>query len=182
MTQVPMHLASQTMTEIFRAMTDGSLNETLAALFHETKLDTPSSVDFRVCIMRLLSGAIKEAEEARDAWSQQVKQLEFVEAQLKDLTLAIMAHDDTREVKGTIGKLCAQNNPEALHLEFPTHKPHVGNVIDPEHIERFNIPEIYLKKFAAFQIDAAKLKEDLKAGVKFEWASLTRGQQLRIRP
>lgn len=176
---VPMALAAQNLAEICRAFEQGDLNETLTALFHQTRLDTPAAVDKRVCDIRLLSSTLKAAEEARDAWTQRVKQLKFVEERVEEMTLDIMKHNSVTTLTGTIGNLRCQNNPEALHLEFETYKPHVNNVVDPHHIERFAIPEKYLKKFAAYQLDTAQIKEDLKKGEKFEWASLKRGVHLR---
>lgn len=177
--KIPLAQAAENFAAICASIDEGNLDETILALFDATRHDLVTSVNRRICFLDFLRSAVKNAEENKDAWKQRCEQLKIVKERVDGLTIEAMKVLGVREVAGDIGKLRMQNNPEALHLEFETYKPHVNNVIDPEQIQRFDIADKYIKKFAAFQIDTAQVKADLQAGAALPWASLTRGLQLR---
>lgn len=179
--KIPLAVAADNFAAICHAIDNGDLNETLVALFHETRLDLSAAVDRRLCCLQLCSTSLEAAKGARDAWRERVKQLEFVEERIKGMTIEAIQITGMKEVKGETGRLCLQQNPEALSLEFMTHEMTVNRVIDPNDLERWHIPEKYLKKVAAFQLDTKQIKEDVQAGETYPWCKLTRGVHLRSR-
>lgn len=179
--RVPLAEAAESFAAICNAIDDGDLNETLVALFNETRLTLGAAVDRRICCLQLCSASLSAAKEARDSWRERVKQLEFVEERIKAMTLEAIQLTGMKEIKGDVGRLCMQQNPEALKLDFELFEMPVRNVIEPDMADRLGIPDKYLKKFAALTLDTKALKEDIQNGVEFGWATLSRGAHVRIR-
>lgn len=181
MNKLPEALVANNFAQICAAIDDGNLNETIVKLFNEQRLDLRPNVDVRIGFLRLCSAAIQSAKETRDAYRERVKQLEHVEDLVKKATLSIMAVHEKIVVEGDTGRLCVQKNPEALDLGFDVSELVVNRVIDPALIEAHNIPDKYLKKIAAYQLDTKQIKEDVKASVELPWAKLSKGTHIRIR-
>lgn len=179
--KVPLALAADNFATICKAIDEGDINEAITSLFHETKLDLADSVARRICFFEFLDGAIKNATEIRDSWKQRVEQLKHVEERVKKLTLDIITAESTIEYRSDLGKLCAQQNPPSLKLNFETTKMNASNVINAKDIERNHIPQELITEVRFLQLNTEKLKEQLNAGGAYPWASLTRGQHLRIR-
>lgn len=138
--KIPLALAADNFATICKAIDEGDINEAITSLFHETKLDLADSVARRICFLEFIDGAIKNASEIRDSWKQRVDQLKHVEERVKKLTLDIITTESTIEYRSDLGKLCAQQNPPSLKLNFETTRVSLGNIITGKDIERHDIP------------------------------------------
>jgi len=178
---VPLAIAAENFALVCKAIDEGNINEIMDSLFHKTKLALATEVDTRICYLQLLDGAIAAAKKASDNWKQRLSQLNHAQERAEKMTLDQMSFENTIEYMGTIGRLCRQNNAESLKLNFETGKLSASNVLSGVHMEKYKIPAEYITEIKTYQLNTEKLKKDLKEGKTFEWASLTRGQQLRIR-
>lgn len=179
--KVPLAEAAETFAIVCNAIDEGNLDETIVAIFNQTRLDLATAVDRRVCFLNFCTSSMQAAKETRNAWAERARQLEALEERIKVLTIDQIKSSGLEQAKGDLGRLCIQNNPEALSLDFDLHDMMVNRVIDPIFIEVNAVPDKYLKKIAAYQLDTKQIKEDLQAGETLPWAKLTRGQHLRIR-
>ena len=151
----------------------GELSEEQSEMLNDALANLKEDIEYKLegyCKVRAnfkadieaLKAEEKRLADKRKSLENRVKSMENA---MKDAIIAVKPADDLK-VKTPLFSINVQNNPESV-------------VMDEPHIE--NIPEEYLK-FKEPEIDRAKIKEHLKAGVDLEGiAHLEQTEGLRIR-
>lgn len=180
--KVPMALAISNLSEIMEAIDaeNGDINGTLNRLFDEKRLDLIASIDRRVIFLDVARGQLKRLEELSDIYSLSAKKVKNAIDWLEENTKKIMASLPEYPYKGTLGEFKVQDNQPALKYLLPTNKVSVDSIIDESSINQWRIDQKYLVQRNFYCLHNETVKTDLKNGVTLSWATLTRGQKLKI--
>jgi hypothetical protein len=150
---------------------EAQLQRALDLAADSVAINADRTVNLRFNIVALIS-SLKERIEGLKS---RVGQLEAFSKRLEGRMIAALELHGS-EIRGQDNIIKLRNNPESLDVDIETKSKSISNYIPPETAEFFCIPGEYLTKIEAWQLNTAKLKEDLQAGKVLSWARLKRNK------
>lgn len=179
--KVPLSEALITLTSLMDLIDDqGDIDEILQKSFDVVRGDLTHAVTRRVCLIQSIPALITRAKEMRDEWSKKAKSLEGLERRVKEHTMLLMNQNPELTFKSDAGEFKIQKNPSpSLETLFNTRTVTITNVLSNDDIPK--LPKEYLDVKSYICLDTAKIKEDLLSGHVLDFASLSYGQNLRIK-
>lgn len=176
-----MALAAQNLATLMEAIDEGRLDEAIVNVFNDTRLDVAAAVDRRICFFDF---GEKNAETMRDIarkYQTAAKQLENALETLRQKTIEIMKQAQDVPYKGDLGRLQIQKNTSpSVKVLFEMEKKSIANAVDAQDIEQYGIDEKFYDVHTYYSLVLDRIKRSIEAGEDIKWATLTRGEHLRI--
>lgn len=149
------------------------------AIFAQAKLEHVQGVADAINFCASLEALLLGAKRGRDAWAERARQLKSaLEAFKAEAVKARAAYPNLpwTDTYGARLSLCNNSSASLVH-DLPLSDMTARGVLEQEDVDR--LPAKYVKIVSYLTLNAAAVKEDLKAGVQLPWARLERGQHVR---
>ena len=160
---------------------DGEITADIIARFDDASLAVADKTDKWISYLDSLKAMSAALKERKDRAAKAQKSVEALQARLKDYLKGVLSTNPGIPFKGSEGSLALQKNPESVRYAFTREERTVYSVVHPNTLAMFNGLGAYVTEIRSLVVDGAKVKADLQAGMQLDFATLERGDHVRIR-
>lgn len=160
---------------------DGEITEEVMARFDDASLAVAGKVSGWIYYLDALKAFGLALKERKERATKQLKASENLQARLREYLKGIIIANPGVPFESSEGKLCLQDNPESVSYSFTTENKTFYSTVPAATLAMFPQLRSYLTGVTILVIDGPKVKADLKVGKQLDFATLVRGQHLRIR-
>lgn len=160
---------------------DGEIADALIQRFDDARLAVSEKTDRWIMLLDTLKGMDATLRERRDRAAKALKTAENVHDRLKEYLRYVLTANPGVPFKGSDGTLYLHNNAESVKYTIAFEDKTLRNCVDRALVDMEASIRPYVKTFEVAVLDGAKVKADLKAGMKLPWAELHRGAHVRVK-
>lgn len=187
-------MALMQVAELLEAIDAGVVSEMEKdALLFGAGNDLSASVDRRMYLIDVLSGGdlsvdkdtkglIGSANEKIKMWQARKETLVNTLERIKSTTLSALQASEFKVAHGSELGFKIAVNPPSLKLTMTPDKKSFTNIVCDADIDFYTIPKKYLTLNSFFTLNTQTIKNDLDAGSTLPWATLERGERIKVTP
>jgi hypothetical protein len=179
----PFAAAAQRLADICARLDSGeAITPEFLQLFRDGKAELTNDVERTKNLMAMLKAFLTISKRAKKYWTERNAGLTKAIAILKESTKQTIEARPDLPYKDSFGKplQVVETGTATLRFKFdPPAKKVVSNIVDMQAVEFFSIPAEYLEHVSFIRLNTDKLRADLDAGKKLDWAYLERSTHVR---
>ncbi len=160
---------------------DGEITADIIARFDDASLAVADKCDRWIGYLDSLKAMSAALKERKDRAAKAQKSVDALQARLKDYLKGVLATNPGVPFKGSEGSLALQKNPESVRYAFTRDERTIYAVVPQATLEMFSDLHNYVTAITSLVVDSVKVKEALKSGVILDFATLERGEHVRIK-